>query len=359
MNQRKTLLTISFIVLTSLLLTGIFGCAPKAVEPAPTPVKPIELTYAHWVPPTSPFVKYHIQPWIEMVEQQSGGRIKITEQGAGALGGAAEHYDLAVKGIADISFAAVGFTPGRFLLSEGLAVPMTFPDAAITNDVVKALFKPYLAKEFGQVKPLGMGIGLDALLYNGPRTKQVQTLEDLKGLKVRTLGGLMTPGLEALGAIPVNVPLPDVYLAMERGVIDAGSTDVAMATSFKLAEVTSSTLDFGFGRGIVVIAMNLDSYNRLPADLQALLDRLGDEIPALNARANDAPTAAAYEKLRAAGPVEALAPQELERWSKVLQPVVAEWIQELEGKGIAAREFFNAFRDESIKRGVKFIYPAY
>ena len=67
--------------------------------------------------------------------------------------------------------------------------------------------------------------------------KQVKTLEDIKGLKIRALGGPQTDAMKALGAVPTLVPFPDVYLAMQKGVLDGTLTPIGACEIFNFHEV--------------------------------------------------------------------------------------------------------------------------
>ncbi len=72
-------------------------------------------------------------------------------------------------------------------------------------------------------------------------------MEDLKGMKIRSPGGLQTNAIEALGAVPIFMPLGDVYLSMETGVIDGVVTCPALVKAFKLYEVTKHCVPTSFG----------------------------------------------------------------------------------------------------------------
>ncbi len=102
--------------------------------------------------------------------------------------------------------------------------------------------------------------------------KRVETPKDLAGLKFRA-SGTTIPLIKALGAVPVSVPLPDVFTAMERGVVDA---TISVSTAFKtwgLAPVVKYTLNHPLYGQNLTILVNLDSWNKLSKDMQkAMID---------------------------------------------------------------------------------------
>src|SRR5262245_61382737 len=78
--------------------------------------KPIELKFSSWVSAVHGHHTGVMVPWAKMVEEKSGGRLKITLYPGSTLGKAADHVDLVTGGIADMGFASPGMTPGRFTL---------------------------------------------------------------------------------------------------------------------------------------------------------------------------------------------------------------------------------------------------
>ena len=67
--------------------------------------------------------------------------------------------------------------------------------------------------------------------------KQIKTTEDIKGMKLRILGGPPTDQMKALGAVPLLMPMPDSYQALDKGVIDGMDISWEGILSFRLYEV--------------------------------------------------------------------------------------------------------------------------
>ena len=78
--------------------------------------KPIELKFSSWVSAVHGHHTGVMVPWAKMVEEKSGGRLKITIFPGSTLGKAVDHYDMVKDGIADMGFTTPGYTPGRFPL---------------------------------------------------------------------------------------------------------------------------------------------------------------------------------------------------------------------------------------------------
>ena len=76
--------------------------------------KPVEMKFAHWLPGTHPLAKTGFEPWAKSVEAASKGSIKVAFFPAQQLGKAADHYDMARDGIADMTWVNPGYQAGRF-----------------------------------------------------------------------------------------------------------------------------------------------------------------------------------------------------------------------------------------------------
>ena len=99
---------------------------------------------------------------------------------------------------------------------------------------------------------------------------RINTLEDFKGKNIRVMP-LYIPLLQALGATPVTIPPPDVYTAMERGVVQGYLWPEIGIVSVGWHEVTKFVLDPGVFQIEDVVLVNLDKFNKLPKDLQTVL----------------------------------------------------------------------------------------
>ena len=85
--------------------------------------KPVELKFAHWLPGSHPLAKLGFEPWAKSVESASNGSIKVVLFPAQQLGKAADHYDMARDGIADMSWVSPGYHAGRFPVFAAAELP--------------------------------------------------------------------------------------------------------------------------------------------------------------------------------------------------------------------------------------------
>src|SRR3546814_8580332 len=108
------------------------------------------------------------------------------------------------------------------------------------------------------------------------REKEVRTLANLNGLKVRAPTRMTNAALEALGATPIGMPVPAVPESLARGVIDGAALPYEVALPLKVHELTTSHTEIGGERGlytaVFLFAMNKARYESLPADLRQVID---------------------------------------------------------------------------------------
>ena len=217
------------------------------------------------------------------LEAKSGGRLKFEMFYGSSMGPMPRHYDLARTGVADLAFFQQGVTRGRFPLTELTHSPYLVPPGAkgslVATQVAADLKDRYLAKEH-------KGTRLLWIVYNRPSgvyetTKPIRSVADLKGRRYRAPTPTDVAMLKALGALPIGMPATHMAESLQKGTIDGVVTDPMGIFAFKLGGLVkhytpmfTSVISFG-------LVMNPKSYDRLPADLQKLIDALGTKESAL------------------------------------------------------------------------------
>jgi TRAP-type C4-dicarboxylate transport system substrate-binding protein len=159
------------------------------------------------------------------------------------LGPPPRQFDLVKDGIADLAVAAHGYNPDRFVLAPGVELPFVGSNAEATSVALWRAYEKFFAakNEFAGVKVLG-------LYAHGPggiwtREKVIRSMDDLKGLKVRSGGGAQDEAVRLLGAVPVTSPAPTSYEILSKGVADATLFDYNGAPAFKLEKIVKNFLE--------------------------------------------------------------------------------------------------------------------
>lgn len=347
--MRKLVLFYLAVIMTSILaFTFLFSSLVAASED-----KPIVLRVSTFFPPTHLVTKKIIEPFCKEVETKSGGKLKAELYTGGTLGKAQDHADMILKGIIDVTLIVQGYTPGRFPLSSITELPFAFSSGYDQSEATWKLYKTHLYTEYLKYKVLGLGNTSRYII--GTIRKPVRTLEDLKGLKSRTPGGYVTKVFEALGVTPISMPSPEIFNSLERGIIDGYGLPYGPVTSLKLEDITKYITELDLGTLLEAVIMNKEKYESLPTPLKKVIDEAGDNARKNIPAAYEEEAKVAREKIIKKG-IEVIepSPKEVNRIEKIGMKVWKDWLKDMEGKGLPARETMKAYLEliPKVKREV-------
>ena len=198
----------------------------------------IKLTLADQNSPTGWGPTNALQPWIKKVEEATNGRVKIEVYPSQTLVKGPDIWKAVRDGVVDMGWCFHGYWPEMTPLSDVITLPgLPMESAEKGSEVLWKLYEkfPSIRKEFAEVQPLMLWTSNPYFLLTNK--KQVKTLEDLKGMKIRVTGGPPTEQIKALGAVPTPVPMPDMYQALDKGVVDGMGAPWEAVQGFRLYEV--------------------------------------------------------------------------------------------------------------------------
>jgi len=275
-----------------------------------------------------------MMPWAAELEKSTNGRLKIQVYPAMQLGGKpSDLYSQARDGAVDIVWTVPEYAAGRFPLTEVFELPFVAGSAEATSQAMNEFYGKWLVEEYQDTHPLVFHSTAPALIHTANRP--IRTLEDFNGMKLRGPSRVSTEVLKALGAVPVGMPIPKVYEALSRGLVEGAWVPWTIMRPFRLQEVTKYHTEVVMSPILFVMTMNKKKYAALPPDLRKAIDdstgmalakRLGkmwdeDEKPgrALAVKKGDE--------------IITLSPAEAERWKKATRPVVDAWVERVGGAG--------------------------
>jgi len=299
----------------------------------------VTLRIHHFLPPVGTIQVQVFEPWCAKIGAESGGRIKCQIYPSMQLGGTPPQlFDQARDGVADIVWTIPTYQAGRFTKSEVFELPFMAKNAETGSPALWEYVQKNAMDEFKGVRILALHLHDGSLLHFA--SKHVTSMDELKGLKVRAPTRIGTKFLSAIGAVPVQMPVPQVTESLSKAVIDGAMVPWEVAPALKLQEVTKYHLDTAPGvpkmsNSIFVIAMNPAKYDSLPPDLKKVIDaNTGLEWSRQIGKVYDGTTARG-KKLAAdaGGVIDTLSPAEYERWRKTTESVDKEWVGEANGKG--------------------------
>jgi TRAP-type transport system periplasmic protein len=312
----------------------------------PVTAQEVTLRVHHFLPAGAPVPSNFITPWAERIEEESGGRIAVQVHAAMGLGGTPPTLiDQVRDGVVDVVWTLAGYTPGRFPKAEVFDLPFIAAHAEPTSRAAWRFYEQHLTDELADIHPI-------ALHVHGPgnfhmRAPAVETLEDLAGRTVRGPTRKITRLLETLGATPVAMPVPQVPESLSRNVIDGTVIPWEVSLSLRVPELVDTHTEFAGERSFYttffIFAMNRDSYEGLPDDLKEVIDaNSGYETSGWVGRVMDEGDAPARDfAVERGNRIVEIEGEELERWKAAAEPVVAEWVAEMEERGIDGQELID------------------
>lgn len=299
----------------------------------------------------------HLDRWAERVAQQSQNRIKVEMYPAMQLGGQPRDLPQQLEdGVVDMIWTVPGFTPGRFMGTEGIEMP--FMNTGLSATMSVAAYE-YAANNLADSEYRGIKIisihATDRALVHTSR-KPIRTQEDFRGLRLRVAGRFIGEAVTALGATPVGIPLGGVYEATARNQVDGFLINWAITHPFRLYEVAkyhTEPTGTGLFQGMLLTLMSGRSYNRLPAELKAVIDaNSGAALSKQLGEIWDTQTKQAIDATRAAGnEIIEIGAAEKARWRNAVAPAYEGWIAEMNRRGRNGRALFDSMQAITARHG--------
>jgi TRAP-type C4-dicarboxylate transport system substrate-binding protein len=228
-----------------------------------------------------------MEEWANELGEKTGGKVKATVYPVGTLSPPLETYEALVNGMMDVGIAPDGYTPARFPLQMLCAESQHgVPSAEAGTRIRMALWEkfPEVREEFKDTKVLWLIVHGPANLHT---SFPARTLEDLEGKELRTPPGGPVLMVEALGIVPVSMPMTDTFLAIEKGIVDGLTGPNEVLKSMRLADVTDYTMMLNYYTGAFFVAMNVNTWESLPPDVKQVIESLNEPYMAKNAKGMD------------------------------------------------------------------------
>jgi len=307
------------------------------------------LTMSSWLPPSHELTKYFLLGWAKKAEEVTGGDVKFQMlpkapvHAPGTLDGV--HDDLM-----DMSFTTTSYTPGRFVLSGMAELPGGGPTATINSLAYSKIYWSEFRKahEWKGVHVLGVFTHGPGQLFNDKRP--VTKAADLKGLKIRTGGGVAAEMGKALGMTLLFKPAPAAYQLLKEGVADGVTFPLEAIHSFHLQHLIRYATLFhgGFYYSAFGFIMNEDKWNALPQRDKDALNKISRAYVAqLAGHVWDRFDKIGLADLKHAGAHITYASPAFEREvDEVSKPIVADWIKKANAKGVDGAKALADFHAE-------------
>lgn len=338
-------LFIAALTAATMLLPGAFRQAAHAAEPEFT----FSLNLA--IPPTHQRWTQAIKPWVEEIEKRSAGRIKIEPYFAGALSSQQEVMESVRNGIADMGESSYAVGVGRFLFHEQLysivRPSRSLEDPAAMAEAMEKAFPEAAARDWEGTRylltegmPVGVCIGTN---------KKITRLEDLRGLKLGVPGGgIALDRARAMGITVVGINMPDMYMSIEKGVIEGFIGDPDVITARRLGELVKYYTLLNLRGSLFYLTMNQDSYDSLPDDLKKVVDDVSGDFA--RKLFTDFWNGTQYNSLKRyvtemKGELLVLSDEDYAKADKLLEPIDQLWVDAMNRADMPGEAMLAKFRE--------------
>jgi TRAP-type C4-dicarboxylate transport system substrate-binding protein len=325
--------------------------AAFAAAALPAAAQEITLKVHHFWPPGAMPPSQLLVPWCDKIAKDSANRLKCQVYPAMQLGGTPPQLVDQVKdGVADIVWTLPGYTAGRFPLMEVFELPFMSANAEATSQAAWEYYEKYAQKEFPGVRMLAVNVHDNGYVHG--RDKQVKTLADFKGMKMRAPTRQTNKMLAALGAAPVAMPLPALSDALSKGVVDGYLLPWEVIPSIKAHELSkfhseTDPKSRALYTAVFTLQMNQAKYDSLPADLKKVLDaNTGAALSKSFGQKWDASAPPARKLATDRGNTFYVIPAtELANWEKATANLDDEWVRDMTAKGQDGKALLQSAKD--------------
>jgi len=303
----------------------------------------IKLNYSIFFPAPAPQTKVATD-WAEEIGKRTGGKVQITMFPGGTLTPGPQCYDGVVKGISDIGFSVLAYTRGKFPLTEVEDLPLGIKSGLVATKLINEYYKKFNPKELEEVKVMYLHGHGPGILHT---KKEVKTLEDLKGMKIRCTG-LSAKIVGALGGTPVAMGMGETYDALSRGVVEGSMSPQEALSTWKWGEVVKFTTESwgaSYSTGFFVV-MNKAKWNSLPPDVQKVIEQVNEEwIVKQGNNWDEVDKAGREATLKLGNKITPLSKEEDTRWAKAVSPLLDEYVKSMKEKGLPGEETLKFYQD--------------
>jgi TRAP-type transport system periplasmic protein len=298
--------------------------------------KPLTLRFSESNFPATHSMAMLMADWCKEVSKRTENRVKVDFFAGGVLAPGPQVYDSVKKGIADIGDTFASYTKGRFPFMETIDLPYGYKSSKMGTALANEFFKKFKPKEFDDAKIMFFYTAGPQILCT---KKPVNTLQEVKGMKIRSTG-TSAKIVSHLGAAPVGMPMSDAYDALSRGVVNGAVGPTEVLKGWKLAEVLNSCTNYGSSHvNAAFVFMSKSKWNAISPKDQQIIEQLNAEWVTKAAKLwDDADKEGVAALTKKGGKIIQLSAQEQEKWRGLLKPILDDYKKELKSKGLPGDE---------------------
>ena len=265
-----------------------------------------------------------MEKFAELVKEKSGGKIEVKLFPGGTLGGDVQTVSALQGGVIEMTVLNAGILASNVKEFGAVDLPFLFDSGEEADKVMDGPFGTGLMERLPDTGLVGLAyweLGFRNLTNNRhPVTK----LEDIKGLKIRTIQSPIPVELfNALGANAVPLPYTELYTALETGTVDGQENPSANIINAKFYEVQKYMTLTRHQYNPQIVLVSKKFWDGLNDEEKAVLQQAAVEARDFQRKVSREQDAAALEEIRKTGmEVSELSPEETQKLRDAVKPMI-------------------------------------
>lgn len=288
--------------------------------------------------PKHPLCREAFVPWSKQVKEVTNGRVKVTMFYSNALFKPKDALNAISSRIGDIGIVLPSYARNKLLMNTVMEQPMVAGEKALVNsEVVWQLYKsvPEMQNELKDVKVLWAYMNPAFQLHFAK--KKVETLDDLKNTVVSAGGTTQTQIVRSLGASPEAMPMVNVFLAMQKGVVEGCFLPYAPLRTQKIADLINYHTNANLMAVTFFIAINQKVWDKITPEDQKAIEAISGLTAAQKCglvfdKSQERDTAWMEKK---GDKFVVLSTAQQKMWAEKVSPIRQTWIKDAKKKGYA------------------------
>ncbi|PWA11112.1 hypothetical protein DCC39_09740 [Pueribacillus theae] len=367
-SKRKSFL--GFVVLLLGLLLALTACGSKnsggnesansgeGEKKDESSGKVYELNVNNWNPSMHHYVYNVFDPWKEMVEEKTEGRVKVNLYHGGSLGKSSSVYQDVKGGVYELSLAVANYFYDTDMFPYTIGnLPFAFDNAEDAAKVMKKFGEKYANETLSKDVIVFDPITTDP--YDLFATKPIKSVDDLKKTKMRASGKSETELEKSIGAVPVSLTVDDTYEGLQKKQIDTSFYTPIGAVGLKFYEPAPYITKLQASVTPIIPMMNKDFYESLPEDIQKMFDEeFGPKLSEMFIESYTKELEKSYKTLEkeveGRGEIITLSDKEAQRFKEAGKPAWDAWIEDADKKGYNGQEMvdelFKIMEEEGLQK---------
>lgn len=278
----KKLLMVACISLLTIILIACGGNSESGGT-ASSEGEKVDLRISTGLPDTHQWMLGYFNPMIEEIAEKSGDQLDYTLFTSGELVATREELEALNSGTIDVAIPLHPiYDPERFPLAEVTMLPILTSDVEISttafNELITSDEELADGKSYRELVYEDNGLKVFPMVSTQPYVisttkKEIKTIDDLKGLKLRSGARVHDLFAQYIGASPISLPFTDLYDGLSKGTLDGALLAVPDWTSYGIESLFSYTIQgINLGHYSAVTAMTMDKWNSLPKTVQTAFE---------------------------------------------------------------------------------------